>query len=328
MLPIYIFFILVISSKCRLYDDISMIQETVLSKIKKSNLSITINGTNEFIYKLTKKYIYITYRDNKLDRDKYIAQIFNPKFTILFNLSIYEYSNNIFDIKSLNNAILTDKLVTVNLNLNLIKLFKTSEDFSFDASYEMENTINNITIHFDNLNELDLFKYLFYEEKSPLYNNRTLNDHIKYIVLDTLINNTKNILIEYPDIDSFYYFKRLIDYGMIHQFSFFYYCKSIDKIITLAYLTSYNFNQIIKNDTHILFKGVNFGLKLSYLGEMYIGYYDDEDSDVTLIIDDVAISRNKQNFTINYGKADDICNLDIFTNITTRAMASYQNIKY
>jgi len=155
-----------------------MIQETVLSKIKKSNLSITINGTNEFIYKLTKKYIYITYRDNKLDRDKYIAQIFNPKFTILFNLSIYEYSNNIFDIKSLNNAILTDKLVTVNLNLNLIKLFKTSEDFSFDISYEMENTINNITIHFDNLNELDLFKYLFYEEKSPLYNNRTLNDHI------------------------------------------------------------------------------------------------------------------------------------------------------
>ena len=61
--------------------------------------------------------------------------------------------------------------MTVNLNLNLIKLFKTSEDFSFDASYEMENTINNITIHFDNLNELDLFKYLFYEEKSPLYNN-------------------------------------------------------------------------------------------------------------------------------------------------------------
>ena len=328
MIHTYIFFILVISSKCRLYNDISMIQETVLLKIKKSNLSIAIDGTNGFIYKLAKKYTYLTYSDNKLDKNNYISQIYNPKFTILFNLSIYEYTDNIFDLKNLNNAILTDKLVTININLNLIKIYKTSEDFSFDASYEMENTINNIAIHFDNLNELDLFKYLFYEEKSPLYDNKTLNDHIKYTILDTLINNTKQILIEYPDIDSFYYFKRLIDYGMMHQFSFFYYCKSIDKIIALAYLTSYNFNQIIKNDTHILFKGVNFGLKLSYLGEMYIGDYDDEDSDVILKIDDVTISRNKQNFIINYGKADDICNLDIFTNITERAMASYQNIKY
>ena len=324
MLPIYIFFILVISSKCRLYDDIYMIQETVLSKIKKSNLSITINGTNEFIYKLTKKYIYITYRDNKLDRDKYIAQIFNPKFTILFNLSIYEYSNNIFDIKNLNNAILTDKIVTVNLNLNLIKLFKTSEDFSFDASYEMENTINNITIHFDNLNELDLFKYLFYEEKSPLYNNRTLNDHIKYIVLDTLINNTKKILIEYPDIDSFYYFKRLIDYGMTNTFSIDYYCTNIDKLIIRAQLTSYNFNQIIKNDTHLIFIGAQFGMKLSYIGNMYIDYYDEGESDVKLIIDNITISR-RQNYTIIYGKEDDKCNLVIFTNITERAK-DYQNI--
>ena len=191
MLYIYIFFILVISSKCRLYDDISIIQETVLAKMKKSNLSIAINGTNEFIYKLTKKFIYLTYNDNKLDWKKYIAQIFNPKFTILFNLSIYEYTNNIFDIKNLNNAILTDKLVTININLNLIKIYKTSEDFSFDVSYEIENITNNISTHFDNLNELDSFKYLFYEEKSFLYDNKTLNEHIKNVTLSTLKTTLK-----------------------------------------------------------------------------------------------------------------------------------------
>ena len=318
MLYIYIFFILVISSKCRLYDDISIIQETVLAKMKKSNLSIAINGTNEFIYKLTKKFIYLTYNDNKLDWKKYIAQIFNPKFTILFNLSIYEYTNNIFDIKNLNNAILTDKLVTININLNLIKIYKTSEDFSFDVSYEIENITNNISTHFDNLNELDSFKYLFYEEKSFLYDNKTLNEHIKNVTLSTLINNTKNILIEYPDIDSFYYFKRLMDYGMMNKFSIDYYCKNTDKVITHARLTSYNFHQIIKNDTHLIFIGANFGIKLFYLGDMYIDYDIDDESDVTLKIDNITISRN-QNYQIIYGKEDDKCNLEIFTNITERA---------
>ena len=200
----------------------------------------------------------------------------------------------------------------------MIKIYKTSEDFSFDVSYEIENITNNISTHFDNLNELDSFKYLFYEEKSFLYDNKTLNEHIKNVTLSTLINNTKNILIEYPDIDSFYYFKRLMDYGMKLQFLIDYYCKKTDKVITHARLTSYNFHQIIKNDTHLIFIGAKFGIKLFYLGDMYIDYDIDDESDVTLKIDNITISRN-QNYKIIYGKEDDKCNLEIFTNITERA---------
>ena len=117
-----------------------------------------------------------------------MAQIFNPRFSILYNLSIYEYTDKIFDLKYLNNAILTDKLLTININLDLIKFYKISEDFSFDVSYEIKNITNNITIHFDNLNELDLFKYLFYEEKSLLYDNKTFDEYIKYHFLNLLTN--------------------------------------------------------------------------------------------------------------------------------------------
>jgi len=120
------------------------------------------------------------------------------------------------------------------------------------------------------------------------------------------------------------YFKRLIDYGMTNTFSIDYYCTNIDKLIIRAQLTSYNFNQIIKNDTHLIFIGAQFGMKLSYIGNMYIDYYDEGESDVKLIIDNITISR-RQNYTIIYGKEDDKCNLVIFTNITERAK-DYQNI--
>lgn len=319
MLHYYIFFILIISSKCRLYEHISIIQETILEKIKKSNLTIIINGTNGFAYKLTKKNIFLTYISNTIISRKYIAQINNPKITILFNLSIYEYTNNIYDLKYLNNAIVTDKLVTINIYLNFIKFYKASEDFSFDVSYEIENITNNITIYYDDLIELDSFKYLFFEEKSILYDNKTLNDHIKYTILNTLINNTKNILIEYPEIDSFYYFKTIINIELTtSKFFIDYYCRSNEKVIINAMLTSYNYQQIIKNDTHLILKDLKFDLELFTLCDMFTEDCDDDNYKVQLKIDDIIISR-KKNYEIIYGKADDQCNLEIFTNVTKKA---------
>ena len=129
----------------------------------------------------------------------------------------------------------------------------------------------------------------------------------------------RNDLIYYPECDSLFYFKRLIDYALISNFFVNYYCKSNQKIIDYASVTSYNYNKIIKNETHLLFKDIKFDLKLSYLGDMYIDYYDDEVSVVTLKIENITISRNK-NYTISYGTADDKCNLEIFTNITKRAI--------
>jgi hypothetical protein len=248
-----------------------------------------------------------------------MAQIFNPRFSILYNLLIYEYTDKIFDLKYLNNAILTDKLLTININLYLIKFYKISEDFSFDVSYEIKNITNNITVHFDNLNELDLFKYLFYEEKSFLYDNKTFEQYIKYHILNILISKMKNGLIYYPECDSLEYFKRVIDYGLIKTFYVNYYCKNTQKIIDFASITSYNYNKIIKNDTHLLLKDIKFDLKLSFLGDMYIEYYDEDVAVVTLKLENITISRNK-NYTISYGIADDKCNLEIFTNITKRAI--------
>ena len=40
MLHYYIFFILIITSKCRLYEHISIIQEKILTKMQKSDLSL------------------------------------------------------------------------------------------------------------------------------------------------------------------------------------------------------------------------------------------------------------------------------------------------
>jgi len=302
-----------------LYEHISIIQETILTKMQKSDLSLTINGTNGFAYKLTKKNIFLTYNGNTFDWRKYIAQINNPKLTLLYDLSIYEYTNNIFDLKYLNNAIVTDKLITINIYLNFIKFYKASEDFSFDVSYEIENITNNITVYYDDLIELDSFKYLLFEEKNFLYDNKNLNEHIKYTILNKLINNTKNILIEYPEIDSFYYFKRIIEKGLeTYMFYIDYYCRSNQNVIVNEILNSYNYQQIIKNDTHLILKGLIFDLELSTLCDSFSDHCYDENYKVKLKIDDIIISR-KKNYTIIYGKADDQCNLEIFTNITKKA---------
>ena len=89
-------------------------------------------------------------------------------------MTIYEYCNDLFDLNYLKSALINEKTIIVDINFKDIKYFQKKSDFSFDVLFNIENLKNNITIHFDNLNELDMFKehlMLIYEEPSKFIEN-------------------------------------------------------------------------------------------------------------------------------------------------------------
>ena len=195
MLYLYISSILLINILCRLRDDIYTIEKQLLSDLPKLALSLNISGTNGFSYKFEKQKIYFNYRDIYTDNINNIILIDNPNIKIIFYLTIYEYCNDLFDLNYLKSALINEKTIIVDINFKDIKYFQKKSDFSFDVLFNIENLKNNMTIHFDNLNEKDIFKYLIYEEESALYDNQTF---VEYEKLLTLNNSTKLLFTTLP----------------------------------------------------------------------------------------------------------------------------------
>ena len=318
MLFLYISTILLLNIICIIHDDIYTIQKNILSNIPNLKLSLTINGTNGFMYKFEKINLYFKYENILRNYLNNIILIYNPKVKILFNLSIYEYCNGIFDLYYKKNSLITDKIIIIDIKFKNIKYFQKKSDFSFDVLFNIEDLNNSITIHFDNLNELDIFKYLIYEEKSNLYDNKTFVEYVKLLTLNNLIDEQKKKLAYYPQCDSLNYFNSLINYA-ISYFNFFivYDCKEFTShnFFINAAIRKFSYDEIIKNDTHVTLKSINCLMK---------NQYDDEDEDLieNFQIDYIAIDNN---YTINYGKTkrDDICILNAFKIVINKAKAQF-----
>ena len=320
MLFLYIASILLLIIICRIREDIYTIEENLLANIPKLNLSLNINGTNGFMYKFEKINIYFKYEEIQSDNLNKIILINNPKIKIFFNLTIYEYCNDILDLNYLKDSFLTDKIIIIDIKLKHIKFFQKTSDFSFDVLFNIENLTNSITIYFDNLDELDIFKYLIYEEESNLYNNKTFLEYLKLLALNNLIDEQKKRLAYYPECESLYYFNALINYTMSEsRFYINYECKDMVSFGLLNYVSVKNFsyNEIYKNDSHVILKSIDCLMENDY---------DDEDynSIEKLKIDYITIDNN---YTINYGQLqnNDICILNAFKIVIniTRARFDY-----
>jgi hypothetical protein len=80
----------------------------------------------------------------------------------------------------------------------------------------------------------------------------------------------------------------------------------------------FSYDEIVKNDTHIILKSINC---------MMENQYDDEEDNLieTIKIDYITIDNNYNNYTINYGKTknDDICILNAFKIVINKARARF-----
>lgn len=318
---LYISLILFSLRKCRIYDDIYTIREALLGNISKLNISFEINGTNDYKYKFKKKNIYFKYDRNITDNINDSIKIINPKITILFDLIIYEYSKDLFDIFSLRDSIITDKIIIANINMKSLTYFKKSKDFSFDLKYYIESIEKNVSISFDNLSELSIFKYLIFNEKSILYENKTFYDYLKIVVKNNLIKEMTKALIYYPECDSLYYFKYLINYLIDNRFFVNYDCTKYNnrKVIDYATLRYISYEEILKNETSIELKNIKCNLFTEFINYDYVY----EDTLEKFEIGNIIISNN---LIIKYGntQSENQCYLDILEIIINRAKEQYK----
>ena len=119
--------------------------------------------------------------------------------------------------------------------------------------------------------------------------------------------STKKRLAYYPEFESLYYFNTLINYTLREsRFFINYECKDMVSysLFNYAKINNFSFNEIDKNDAHVILKSIDCIMENDYDDEEY-------NSIEKLKIDYITIDNN---YTINYGqtKNDDICILNTF----------------
>jgi len=259
MLFLFSFIIIILNIKSkRIYENIFDIQNGIISNISKISFSKIIYGTNDYNYKFESKNIIFKYDKNYTYNHNKTFLLHNPKMTIVFNLSIYENNTNLFDMDS--KDIIVSDIVIVNINFESITYFQEYEDFSFNLSYNLNDIKNNIIIYYNKIKEIDLFKYLIYNDINELYNNKTLYEYSKVIILNNILNEMKKNLFYYPECDSLYNFKLLYDYFLNKGFDMYVICE-----ISNYYsgtIAKFNYKEITKENTTIILK--NIDIKIIY----------------------------------------------------------------
>ena len=293
------FLILLWIINSRIYDGIYLIHKNIIKNMHKLSLNFVINGTNDYSYHFKSEDILFYFDEIIMDEIKKEIIIFNQHIKILFDLNIYEYSSRFFDSSS--KDILYSEKLQVDITFSALKFYKEYEDFSFGFQYDIDNIEDDISINFEDIHKLSIFKYIIFEEKNEMYNNSTLIEFIKWNLLINYENELHKLLVYYPECDSLYYFHSIIDY---FKKEVFFLNIRINSIVTInrCKISKFNYQEIIKDNRTIIFKNINVTIYL----EMYIENYDGgseeffSDENLSFLIDFISIDDKKK---IIYGNA-------------------------
>ena len=210
-----------------IHEDIYDIQNGIISNLSKISFSEIIKGTNNYVYKIESEKIYFKYFAVYLNNYNNTIKFNKPKMLVFLKLSIYEgNTTDIFEIKPnyIKEEIITDKAL-VNINFESITYFQQYKDFSFNMSSIVKDIQNNITLYYHKLKNINLFNYLVYNETSKLYNNKTLYEYSKEIILKSVLKQMNNNLIYYPECDELYIFKSIYNYFLNNDFGCYIPCE-------------------------------------------------------------------------------------------------------
>ena len=290
---IFSFIILISTIISRIYDSIYKIERKIFYNMHKIPINFSINGTNGYSYYFKSDDILFNFDNIFLNDIQKVIRMFDQNIKILFNLSIYEYNNEFFDFSS--NDIIYSEIINVDINFKLLTFYKEYDDFSFGFKYDIDDLDKNILIHFENIDKLNIFKFLLFEEKNDIYNQSTLLNFIKKNLLLNFDKEIKKSLAYYPENDSLFYFKSIIDYFKKEEFSLY---LDIDLTLTINFckITSFKYDQIIKNNRTIFLKNINTTMYLEADYHNIDGQGNDYSSKdfVTIIIDFISIDENKK----------------------------------
>ena len=294
------FLILLWIINSRIYDGIYLIHKNIIKNMHKLSLNFVINGTNDYSYHFKSEDILFYFDEIIMDEIKKEIIIFDQHIKILFDLNIYEYSSRFFDSSS--KDILYSEKLQIDINFSALKFYKEYEDFSFGFQYQIDNLEEDISINFEYMNKINIFKYIIFEEKNEMYNNSTLIEFIKWNILIHYENEIHKLLVYYPECDSLYYFHSIIDY---FKKEVFFFDIKINSIVTInrCKISKFNYQEISKDNRTIFFKNINATIYL----KIFIEDYDEGseeffiEENLSLLIDYISIDNKKK---ILYGKAE------------------------
>ena len=305
MIKLFFLITIFISVQNRNYDPINKIQGILLQSIKNDlYLNFTINGTNDLSYNFISENIYYKFGRTFVDDKLKEILIFNSYIRILFNLNVYEYSNRICDFSSKN--IKYSENIQVDIKFSKLIFIKKYADFSFEFLYDFNDLYNDISIYYENMDKINLFKYLLSEDKNDIYNN-SLDDYIKLNVMKNFDKEIEKMLVYYPECDSLFYFNSIIDYfkqkieinEIIKTEGF------LNYVVNTCKINIFDFKEIIKENRTIIYKDINTTMILETYYEDPSSYKVTNNTEEikTVYIDYISIDEN---FKINYGKINNI----------------------
>lgn len=269
---VYIFLIIFFSIQSRLYDSIDVIKDELNKRIHNLNIKFDIQGTNDYLYKFESRSLIFNFNNGSYsDIDKNI-KLSNKKIEIIFNLSIYESNDKIFN--HFNKKIIYTELIKIGILFDLLRFYQCKPDFTFDVFYKIDDFNEDVIIYFDRINELEIFNYLIYEETNDYYANKTLYNLMKTNIVDNFMKEINKLLLIYPECDLLYDIKSYFDYLVRNLFKI---DRTVSEFVYYKETINYIHNQTtIRKDDSIILQNVNIGFDLIYYNA-YAGEDDDMD---------------------------------------------------
>ena len=210
MIIIYIFTFLLLSIKSRIYNTIDEIYYNLSKTIHKIPIQFAINGTNDYSYNFQSQDILYYFSRMYVSEAKKELDISHQHIKIIFDLNISENNNELFNYFT--DEIKYHETISADIYFKSLKFYEIYDEFSFDFQYEIDDLDKDIIINYENIDKLNLFNYLLFEEKNDLYENNTLNHFIKINIINTVEKQIKKYLITFPECDSLEYFNSIINY--------------------------------------------------------------------------------------------------------------------
>ena len=171
-------------------------------------------------------------------------------------------------------------------------------------------------IYFDKLNKMNNFKYLLFDEKDEIYENKTLYEYLKIKVIENFMKGTRKLLLIYPECDLLDYLNKLINYFLDNLFKID--VTFAQYVYYRATITSFTYEEINKKDNIIILEKIKTHITLTFYNEYAESDDDYEDNyeSFVLFFNHFSIDTNK---TLNFGtltKGDSLA-FDILKQIIT-----------
>ena len=298
MIIIFTILIIIFSIKSRVYDDIETIKSVLFNKFNDISIKFEISSQKDYFFLFDSKNIIYDLSKFKTSYLENSITLTNQSIELIFNLSIYEKLDKMFNYYS--NNILHSELIKVDIFFQHLKFYKAKQDFSFDLDYKINN--GDIEIFFENMKNVNAFNYLLNEDKDKLYENKTFYDFMKIKIIENFIKGMRKILIIYPECDSLNFFNEIINNckGDLLSISFYIDGKSYYRAI----IDYFEYEDINKINDVIIYEKVNTKITLIYYtdeGDLDEEYPDEYEYKI-LKFENVTIDMNLK---IKFGRLID-----------------------